>query len=236
MPRPRTPSRISESLHRQLNAYALAASAAGVSLLALTQPSEAKIVYTRAHIKIPENTSVPLDLNHDGVRDLSFVWRSYCCTLGIWVYPPVLNGVIGYQGTGVRVYDASALRGGVRVGSKDKFMTADRVDMWVGYLTDGNGTDSHGQWKDVNRRYIGVKFAAQKKTHYGWVRLNVKENHIGFGLDAVITGYAYETVANKPIIAGKTKGPDVITLQDASLGHLARGAAAIPAWRAKESK
>jgi hypothetical protein len=229
----RKPSDLSESLHRQLNAYALAASAAGVGVLALTQPSEAKIVYTRAHIKIPENTSVPLDLNHDGVRDLSFVWRSYSCcgTLGIWVYPPVPNGVIGYQGTGVRVYDASALRGGVRVGSKDKFMTADRVDMWVGYLTDGNGTDSHGQWRDVNRRYIGVKFSAKKKTHYGWVRLNVKENHIGFGLDGVITGYAYESIPNKAIITGKTHGPDVITLQPGTLGRLARGADAIPAWR-----
>jgi hypothetical protein len=35
---------------------------------------------------------------------------------------------------------------------------------------------------------------------------------------ATLTGYAYETIPNKPIITGKTKGPDVITLDPATLG------------------
>ena len=38
---------------------------------------------------------------------------------------------------------------------------------------------------------------------------------------ATRTGYAYETIPNKPIITGKTKGPDVITLDPATRGHLA---------------
>jgi len=46
-----------------------------------------------------------------------------------------------------------------------------------------------------------------------------------------MSGYAYETIPNKPITAGKTEGPDVITVQPATLGHLAAGASAIPAWR-----
>jgi hypothetical protein len=41
---PRLISKLSEPVHYQLNMYAIAASAAGVSLLALTQPAEAKIV------------------------------------------------------------------------------------------------------------------------------------------------------------------------------------------------
>ena len=41
---------------------------------------------------------------------------------------------------------------------------------------------------------------------------------------------------SNPILAGKAKGPDIITLQPASLGHLAHGAAAITAWRVKEEK
>jgi hypothetical protein len=62
----RQPYKLSESQHRQLDAYALAASAAGVSILALAQPCGAKIVYTSAHEKI---TNFHLDLNHDGVTD-----------------------------------------------------------------------------------------------------------------------------------------------------------------------
>jgi hypothetical protein len=57
----------------------------------------------------------------------------------------------------------------------------------------------------------------------------------GQGLVAVITGYAYETIPDKPIITGKTKGPDVITIQPATLGHLAAGASAIPVWRVKQT-
>ena len=37
-PLPRKTTRVSDSLHRQLNMYSLAASAAGVSLLALAAP------------------------------------------------------------------------------------------------------------------------------------------------------------------------------------------------------
>jgi hypothetical protein len=36
----RTSAKLSDSLHRQLNMYALAASAAGVGLLAFAQPTE----------------------------------------------------------------------------------------------------------------------------------------------------------------------------------------------------
>lgn len=50
-----------------------------------------------------------------------------------------------------------------------------------------------------------------------------------------LTGYAYETIPNKAIIAGKTHGKDVITLDDASLRHPARGAAAFPGWRREQA-
>jgi hypothetical protein len=42
---------------------------------------------------------------------------------------------------------------------------------------------------------------------------------------ATLTGYAYETVANKPITTGKTKGPDLITVRADNLGRLAQGSA-----------
>jgi hypothetical protein len=46
--RPRRTAELCKSLHQQLNAYALVASAAGVGVLALAQPAKAKIVYTPA--------------------------------------------------------------------------------------------------------------------------------------------------------------------------------------------
>ena len=93
-----------------------------------------------------------------------------------------------------------------------------------------------GQWanagKGVRDRYLGLKFQINGETHFGWARLNVSvQSHGPANVTATLTGYAYETVANKPIIAGKTKGADVITVQPATLGHLAAGASVIPARR-----
>jgi hypothetical protein len=46
---PRPPINLADSVHQQLNMYALAAGAAGVGALALAQPVEARIVYAPAH-------------------------------------------------------------------------------------------------------------------------------------------------------------------------------------------
>ena len=79
-----------------------------------------------------------------------------------------------------------------------------------------------GQWADggkgVKDRYLGFKFYVEGKgqPHYGWARLNVS---VSKGIHATLTGYAYETIPNKPIIAGKTHGKD-----EATLGRLAQGA------------
>src|SRR5579872_5736039 len=66
--------KISDSLNRQLNAYALVASAAGVSVLALAGPSEAKVVYTETHQVTRAGVPLYIDLNHDGIND--FVLRT----------------------------------------------------------------------------------------------------------------------------------------------------------------
>jgi hypothetical protein len=62
---------VSKSLHQQLNSYTLAASAAGVGILALAFPAEAKIIYTPAHHVIGANSVFQLDLDHDEKADFT---------------------------------------------------------------------------------------------------------------------------------------------------------------------
>lgn len=70
-------TRLGVGVETSLSAYARAATAAGVSLLALATPAEAKIIYTPANIDIPVNGGrVPLDLNQDGTADFYF-WNSF---------------------------------------------------------------------------------------------------------------------------------------------------------------
>jgi len=239
MPCPRTPSKLSKSVHRQLNSYALAASAAGVSVLALANPASAKIVYTPAHKMIPRGLPgmAYLDLNRDGIADFKFEnwWLSAtdAWLSSLSVFPAQRgngNGIFGY-GTADKlgwIYFPFALRAGARIGpaQKQSFFSA-KYQEWM-YRAGG----AWGQWRDVRNRYLGLQFLIKGKTHYGWARLNVHCNPTSHKITAVLTGYAYETIPNKPIIAGKTKGKDVITVQpEASLGALAAGANGIHTWR-----
>ncbi len=232
----RTPCKLSESLHQRLNAYALAASAAGVSLLALAQPAEAKIVYTRAHVVISTlgMRSYELDLNHDGVADFS-LYATYLSGRSYHFVELRCKGSTKSNVWGQHRYE-SALRQGIKIGPKGRF-SASGISMAYIINYTNRSTKFLGPWansgKGVKDRYLGLKFLIKGKTHFGWARLNVEVTGQP-AATAILTGYAYETVANKAIIAGKTHGKDDITVEPASLGHLARGASAIPAWRQKE--
>jgi len=200
-------------------------------MIALAQSAEAKIVYTKTYITIGKRLS--LNLDHYGRRDFAFSHYSYThrsTTAGsltilrqFQVKPEAANGVVGGG-------YAAALKAGVRIGPHQKFQNDTQIMFaWQKHCSRTASTTCHsrssGNWKDVMDRYLGLKFFVAGKVHYGWARLNETEIY------ATLTGYAYETIPNKPIIAGKTHGKDVITLQGRSLGHLARGASAIPAWR-----
>jgi hypothetical protein len=74
----RTPAAVSSEIHHQLTMYALAAGAAGVGLLTLAEPTEAKIVYTPAHRLIRAHSAFQLDLNHDGTTDFLIQQIDYC--------------------------------------------------------------------------------------------------------------------------------------------------------------
>jgi hypothetical protein len=204
-------SQTSDSLHKQLNAYALAATAAGVGVLALVQPAEAKIIYTPVHHVVGRNARYKVDLNHDKIGDLTLVNTYGCnrdyCDDALSAIPSGGNGVEG------RYSVAYALQPGAQIGPKQLFLGK------IMALSSGSfGT--FGQWFN-SRGYLGVKFNIDGKTHYGWLRMSVRV--LGNAkMVTTLTGYAYETIPNKAIIAGKTHGKG-----DATLGRLAQGASGL---------
>ena len=229
MRRTRKPSNLSKSLQRHLNAYALAASAAGVGVLALSHSAEARIVYTKAHRHVVLGHPLSLDLDHDGIADftISRGQATYSSTSNLWLVakPAQGNSVAGFRvGSYGYTYDiAYALPAGKEINSGlgfQGFLMAERKGR-----IDHSG-NCQWRWNNVTRRYLGLKFQVQGQTHYGWARLNASCERTGdVGIKALLTGYAYETIANKAIIAGKRKGSDATTLEPGSLGRLAQGSA-----------
>ncbi|HSY99053.1 MAG TPA: hypothetical protein VK788_06130 [Terriglobales bacterium] len=247
-PRPRrTPSILSDSIHQQLNMYAAMASAAGVGMLALSQSAEAKIVYTPAHKLIESGQTIPLDLNHDGIADFSFQNYSNTFEGSEQGFLNVISAQAKNAVDGEAVYDrALALKAGTRVGSKARFISLHSISM----VSADAAERCFGNWSNVKNRYLGLRFVIKKETHFGWARLSVSCNSANNKISAVLTGYAYETIPNKPIITGETKGPvDLSSVaqpspaalrapahQPTSLGLLATGAPVLSVWRREQSE
>jgi hypothetical protein len=229
--------------------YALAASAAGVGILAGALPVEAKIIYTSADIHIHAlGGTVKLDLNHDGITDVSFqaTYHHNSRTFGgqLTMYDPFTNALFGFVAVASHhLVMAAALPKGRKIGPGAAFQgNADGPMALGGYATFG-GTISYGPWNSPTKRgYLGLRFAIKGKAHYAWVRVERVASK-RFHYPAVITGFAYENIPGKAIIAGATKGPDdeptasrkTYTPGPATLGALALGAPGLSIWRREES-
>jgi len=234
---------LSDSLQQQLNSYAMAAGAAGVSLLALARPAEAKIIYTAVH----ENAvGVNLDLDNDGTPDFRICFSNntyHCSSTSAGRRPPgyfdalvvkPLNALNKIRGKG---FLALALAPGKEV--KGIFPGSD----YTMAVVDCSSTCySEGHWFNATKRYLGFKFRIDGKNHYGWARLTVHWAN----QKATLTGYAYETVPGKSLITGQTKEANEMgaseadadrtspVFKPASLGVLATGAQGLSRWRRKE--
>jgi hypothetical protein len=215
------------------------ASAAGVSVLALGGVSNAEVVYTETHQVTRAHVPLYIDLNHDGINDFLLRTTYYVGTSYIRVglsasgNHKLSNLVAGrrFQRSGYFLSGASALPAGARIGPERGFpvshpFMAEELFQRVGPTSQYSDLGAWvGTGKGVSNRYLGFRFIVQGKAHYGWARLSVTLSHHREYDDVVatLTGYAYETVPNKEIIAGRTTGPDVITVEPGTLGQLALG-------------
>jgi hypothetical protein len=252
-------SNLYQSIHQQLSVYAFAAVV--ISLLVLSKPSEARIVYTPTHVNV--NSPYNLDLNHDGITDFTLGQihsrkSSLPCSLSYDNVSDELadgvakgNGVVGNP-SGF----AAALNSGVEIGASQRFTPYARemvyvAQNWSPVFGCHIVQILFGPWANVSNLYLGLEFQINGKIHYGWARLSVQVGYVY--INATLTGYAFETIPGKSIKAGQTKGtaeawdednfgpgasltspiPDVP--QTASLATLALGAQGIPLWRRKES-
>jgi hypothetical protein len=248
--RKNTPDRIAQSLQQRLNLYALAAGAAGAGLLAVPQALEAEVVFTPTHIRLT-NGKLPIDLNHDGTVDFVLTNLSTggsCCfyTRNLSVTGAFVgssqNGVIGVG------LNANALKPGLAIGPRQLFLFAP-MRMATAFNDSNSFFYVFGAFANTTDRFLGLKFNlnGQGHPHYGWARFSMVK--AGFNgslpvISATLTGYAYETVENRAIIAGQTSGgsaslwspSDALPAgQPASLGVLALGSRGLDVWRREDA-
>jgi hypothetical protein len=237
---PRAAVPINNTLEKHLATYMAVAAATGVGVLALAQPSDAEIVYTATNQVLNTiSDRVTVDFDKDGVTDLSFgfVGRGYGAAL--FAYAASQNHFMsGYNGA------AQVLPWGKRIGQKGSFNDSVIFLAGANYHF-GSCVTYGGYWVGKKGFYLGVQFSSGGETHYGWVRLSIVGPCTTGGND-LLTGYAYETIPNKPIIAGKTSGFAAADTRaqyvfpapsnQPSLGMLAFGTDGLNIWRRKEEE
>jgi hypothetical protein len=239
------PSLLSESLLRQLNLYTLAVGAAGAAALT-AQPAQAEIVFTPTHVRLASG-QVPIDLNNDGTADFFLFNHSKdgsCC-----IYSRTLSVAGGYVGSsqngviGLALW-ANALKAGQAIGPRQLFEYA-HFKMANAFNDSNSFFFVKGPFANTTNRYLGLLFRVNGETHYGWARFSVVKAGFNGSIPVVVatlTGYAYETVPNQAIIAGKTSGQSAsLDFSDTpshtgSLGLLAIGAPALEVWRKSEAE
>lgn len=188
----RRPRSLNNDFDKRLLAYIAAAGAAGVGVLAMAQPTEAKVVYTPANRSITSDSR--LDLNNDGIPDYAFHSNFNLC------------GTCGYfDALAIKfnkfMSDGLPLDAGVSVGSDGKFRA--RADNMIQWCTCSGNPSTDGPWLGIQNEYMGFEFNIQGAAHFGWARFSVTDKGA-----ITLTGYAYETVSLKPIVTGDTTGSD----------------------------
>jgi hypothetical protein len=220
--------KINSKLEKNLAAYVAAAgAAAGMGILAAPSAS-AEVVYTPTNLTLKQGIT-PLDINNDGISDFRFYRGGYGHGSRLYILQQDEKNLVFNSAT----FNAAPLPSEARIGPNKAFKEdKDKAWFMAGWSSGASGISSHsdGPWKQAQSTYLGLKFSVNGQTHYGWARMTVNAKN---GIVATLTGYAYETIPNKPILAGQTSGPDEAgyfapdlfapVLRPASLGMLARG-------------
>lgn len=233
------PVPLSPASQTRLNMYALAATTAGVSAIALVPCSAAQVVFTPVDITIGANQQYGIDLNGDGITDFTvfnqsnFGWSDY---VGIMENRTQNNRVVGVVPSS-GYCDIAPFGRGVKIGPTDRFCEAGAIYP----LANAQQTNSHYRyffhWTDVKDQYLGFAFRTATGINFGWARMSIHAK--GLMITTRITGYAYESTPNTPIRAGQKSGNADIDAQlrgseltaQPFLGALALGANGISIWR-----
>lgn len=178
-------------------------------ILSSLQPCEARIVFTQTNQTISgDDATLAIDLNHDGVTDVTI--QQAMNTTGCfydWVdaLPSAGNAIYSnYQS--LDGYWATALNLGSLIWQGSPYAPG------LAIMTDVYGgigcPFSHGGgfWGNAGPHYLGIAFVKSGHVHYAWAQLQVSFSNTQRSrtLTTTLTGYAYQTIAGKPIAAGHT--------------------------------
>lgn len=215
-------SALSPRLKARLFAYAT------VAVAAASTPATAEVIYTP--IDRPIHSNYFLDLNNDGLDDFQITSYELSDEGEVQVFALPGNRMVAVSfpcGPRSDSPAAAPLQGGAVIGQGKPFQHNATCMAFSLY-------GANGPWFLKQDHYLGFAFNIDGKEHFGWARLSL--GRFIFNHTATITGYAYETIPGKPIIAGDEGKTTEASARQGSLGALAAGAPALDPWRGRQER
>jgi hypothetical protein len=230
---PYTPRRHPKPLRQHLAKRLLAYTTMAGAGLAASSTSQAEIVYTKTSTDV--NLDYVLDLNNSGTGDFE-IQSYYLSGFASLVVIPLNKGnkiaAVHHQ-CGFRGYHSTAagpLPLGAVIGPNSPFEAT--ATCMVRAFESSAPT---GPWLGKTDRYLGLEFYIYGEKHFGWARMSVQSAYC-YSCIGYISGYAYETIAGKAIIAGDEGHPEEASAEPLTLGALALGAPGLKLWRRDEDR
>jgi hypothetical protein len=236
-------------LFGQISGYCLAASAAGVTVLACSSPVDAAPVCTTTTISFRDTMSYPLNPASQKVAPFNVV-QTYNNVSSLSHYVGLRGFFTPNIPSANTVLDANGfpadLPAGAVIGPDANFGKGNSYGEFFQfqYFQGVTGPFASGQ-----PGYAGFEFSQAGQTHYGWIRMRVvqKQRYYPFLL---VSEYGYESTPNTAIAAGSCATsassiepgpePQPQAARSAeknksgaapSLGLLALGSEGLPLWR-----
>jgi hypothetical protein len=206
--------------------YALAAGA-GAALTSQLAEAQSNIVYHSADLTIYSGEVAKIDFNSDGIPDLFLSMQRYAngYSFGFVMYERPALGNAALLGPRLAGAVIGPSVNSFRGWRERMAFVGESCKIYCGL------PGFSGPWVHASDAYLGVRFFINGERHYGWIRISVKAGP-KVSLDATITGYAYNTVANQGLVMGVPGSPvPGASVHPASLGALSMGARGIELWR-----
>ncbi|MBK8487249.1 MAG: T9SS type A sorting domain-containing protein [Chitinophagales bacterium] len=204
-----------------LNTMLIGYSALSVSFLLIAQKSDAQIIYTDID---PDEMLLPyyddgfdMDINGDGTNDFHFQVYSWGFTayagyeyfaaiqpLGSNAAGYILDSSFRECSSYLNVQKvAPVLNAEDTISADMQFANEEIIFASVSqddYPCYGSG-QMLGSWVNKSEKFCAIKFKIDSEYHYGWIRMSMNEFY-----EITIHDYAYESLPDVPIIAGRTTG------------------------------
>jgi len=247
-PKIRIPENLGEPLVRRLNAYGLAAGAAGVSLIACASPASAAPICGKLSVTFNYTGTYAFNPAHQKITPFNIAQTyntlsSFPDTRDIrgFFTPNTPDAKIILSSRGL----PSALVSAATIGPGEAF----DQPRWYGMLFSYHYFDRFtGNFQPGHVNYAGFQFAEAGQTHYGWLRIRIGHpTKYGYYPSLLLSEYGYESSPNTAITAGScaasasskelsSPSESTLTMKEnkaipPTLGALALGSQSLPFWR-----